>query len=262
MNEPELKHYRFKGSSEARTPSLFFEVKLEMQDVRTGYRGSDQGSFRGTWLEDEELHWTKDMVEWVQLEKLEEFPAPRPISWQDSFDEKIVHYVMQQYRPQIWKNPEIGLYSGPKESHIEFVERCREELTGERTAEWKQLTDVLHHRSLELEQRLVASVNELEDAELRVRRMSLIKTLFWNLREDWNRLFAPDGQPVSLTEEIVRVPVDPDLQEEVQSFRQDLVSRYNQIQEKYEESVASVEPYEVNLSRSQIEISGRGVLWS
>ena len=231
-----------------------------MQDVRTGYRGSDQGCFRGTWLEDAELNWTTDMVESIHPEDLVECPPPRPLSWPDSVDEKIIHYVMRQYRPRIWKNPEIRLYSRSKESREEFIGRCREHLSAERTKQWKQLTEVLHHRSLELEKRLLATVSQ-EDVEVRVRRMSLIQTLFWNLRENWNRLFVPDGLPLALPEEIIQVPVDPDLQEEVQSFWRDLVSRYNDIQKKYELDAVSVEPHEVHISRSQVEISSRGVLW-
>ena len=261
MNGANLRHYRLRGTGETSTPSVLFEVNLELQDVRTGYRGSDQGCFRGAWLEDAELNWTKDMVEWVHLEELEECPPPRPLSWPDSLDDKIIHYIMRQYRPRIWKNPGIGLYSGPRESREEFFERCREHLSRERVAEWKRLTHVLHHRALELEKRLLDTVGQ-EDVELRVRRMSLIKTLFWNLKEDWNRLFIPDGLPLSLTEEITRVPVDPDLQEEVESFWQDLVSRYNDVQKKYEQHAASIEPHVVNVSRSQVEISSRGVLWS
>ena len=261
VNGANLRHYRLRGTGETTTPSVLFEVKLELQDVRTGYRGSDQGCFRGTWLEDAELHWTKDMVEWVHLEELEECPPPRPLSWPDSLDDKIIHYVMQQYRARIWKNPEIQLYSGPRESREEFLERCREHLYVARVAEWKQVTDVLHHRTLELEKRLL-DIADKEDIELRVRRMSLIKTLFWNLKEDWNRLFVPEGPPLSLTEKIARVPVDPDLQEEVETFWQDLVSRYNGIQRKYEQDAASIEPHEVNVSRSQVEISSRGVFWS
>ncbi len=261
MNGAKLRHYRLKGTDEASVPSALFEVKLELQDVRTGYRGSDQGCFRGTWLEDAELNWTKDMVEWVRPEDLEECPPPRPLSWSDSLDDKIIHYILQQYRPQIWRNPELRLYSGPRESREEFNERCREHLSGERIAERKQLTDILHHRSLELEKRLLDTVGK-EDVEVRVRRTSLIQTLFWNLRQDWNRLFVPDGLPLSLTEQIVTVPVDPDLQEEVQSFWQDLVARYNKIQKRYEADAASIEPYEVHVGRSQIEISSRGVLWS
>ncbi len=256
-----MKHYRLKGTVKATTPSVLFEVTLELQDVRTGYRGSDEGCFRGTWLEDAELNWTKDMVEWVRSEELEECTPPRTLSWPDSLDEKIIHYIMQQYRPQVWRNPEIRLYSSPRESREEFIERCRDHLSGERVAEWKQLTDVLHHRSLELEKRLLASEGE-EDDELRFRRTSLIETLFWNLREDWNRLFVPDGGPLSPVEEIATVPVDPDLQEEVQSFWKDLVARYNEIHRKYEEDAIGIEPHEVHVSRSQVEISSRGVLWS
>ena len=201
------------------------------------------------------------MVEAVNHEELEECLPPQPLSWPDSLDDKIIHYVMRQYRPKIWKNSEVQLYSSPRENREEFIERCRENLSVERDAAWKQLTDVLHHRSLELEKRLLEKVAQ-EDMEVRVRRTSLIETLFWNLREDWNRLFVPDGLPLYLTEEIIQVPIDPDLQEEVQSFWQDLVSRYNEIQNKYERDAVDIEPHEVHVSRSQVEISSRGFLWS
>ncbi len=201
------------------------------------------------------------MVEAVNHEELEECLPPQPLSWPDSLDDKIIHYVMRQYRPKIWKNSEVQLYSSPRENREEFIERCRENLSVERDTAWKQLTDVLHHRSLELEKRLLEKVAQ-EDMEVRVRRTSLIETLFWNLREDWNRLFVPDGLPLYLTEEIIQVPIDPDLQEEVQSFWQDLVSRYNEIQNKYERDAVDIEPHEVHVSRSQVEISSRGFLWS
>lgn len=57
-----MKHYTLKGESRCAEPSLFFEAKTNIQEVRSGYRSSRHGFFQAEWIEDMELNWAADMV--------------------------------------------------------------------------------------------------------------------------------------------------------------------------------------------------------
>ena len=256
-----MKHFRHIGTVEVSTPFMLFAVKLDLQDVRSGFRASRDGCFFGLWLEDAELNWTPDMVKTVKLEEVEEFPAPRSLCWPEFGDQKIIHHLTRYYRPCIWRNPQVNLYSKPQESRAEFLERCRDELAEERHTAWRKLKDVLLRRQLELQKRMMEMVmKEESDDSMRDRRIGAVNDLFSILSREWIQKLLSHGGAIE--EEVPPVSqVDPDLQEMVGSFRKELVRYYNEIHKKFESRIVAVEPYEVVLVYSQIEIFFRGFLW-
>ena len=96
-----LAHYRLLHASAAEQPKLLFEVKVDIQDVRSGYNGSSTFLFLADWLQDWGLKWARDMVREVSLEELEPAAAPRSVSWPEQAEDLIADYVARLPGPRI-----------------------------------------------------------------------------------------------------------------------------------------------------------------
>ena len=259
-----MKHYQLKGEAKPRSPRPLYEVNLELQDVRSGYRNSDCGFFKAEWLEEAELHWTKDMVLRIERGSLLEIKAPSFLSWPELGDQKIIKYLMQNYRPQIWRNSVLGLYSTARENKLEFLQRCEGGLFEERDRELKKVREVFLHRFLEMEQRLFEVAEEEPwDEDWKSRQLMGIQNLVSLLRENLSRWFMQDDpQLPARTQWEWTSGLAPELMERLTDLRAEFIARYNQISGRYEQAASEIESYEVPLSYSQIEIVSRGVLWT
>ena len=261
-----MKHYQLKSRTKSRSPRPLYEVNLELQDVRSGYRNSDWGFFRAEWLGEAELQWTKDMVLRIERDSLLEIKAPSLLSWPEFGDQKIIEYLMQYYHPQIWRNPVVDLYSTVRENKLEFLERCKGRLFEEFDRELKKLKEVFLHRFLEMEQRLF-EVTETEDGDEDYKDLQLVRTqhLVSLFREDLSRWFVrddpqlPDREQSELTSELAS---EIELMERLTDLRSEFMARSNQISGRHEQAANEIEFYEVSLSYSQIEIVSRGVVWT
>jgi hypothetical protein len=257
-----IKHYRLRGAK-AESASLLFHVRLNIQDVRSGYRVEDDEYFEGPWFAESDLHWTRDMVKKLDGKRLIEVKPSHPVSWPQSADEQIIHYLLHFYRPMIWKNFELNLYSNPYESKEEFVKRCINASREQRQKELERVIDVYLRRFLEVEKKLLAATEEdgwerktLED------RISQIRQLFSQIRERFSfYAIREESTPVSEADFSWTTAVDIETQERLAALREEFLIQYNRINHTYEEGAKRLESYEVPLSHLQIEILGRGCLW-
>ena len=259
-----MKHYSLKDLRHPVKPALLFEVKIDLQDVRSGYRGSESGLFKGDWLTDQRyLVWTKDMVSRLNPEQLQVITPPLELEWPEGGDETIITYLLRHYRPRIWKNYHLRVYSGPTESREDFIERCRETLNQQRSIEMKKLREVFMHRFFELEQRLVRFVSEEDtNEELKMERQAAITALFCEAREELSRCFVRDDYQLLGKDDLVwSLASNPECQDRLDNLRMDLISLFNEVSSRYEESAIRVEAYEVTARRPGIEIVSRSFLW-
>ena len=104
---------------------MLFGIDLELQDMRSGYRNSCRLFLQAQWLKERHLSWICDMVCQVQSERLEEIQPPSQLKWPAFSDEKIIDYMVQYCRRQIWRNLPLRMYAHPGETKSEFLTRCR-----------------------------------------------------------------------------------------------------------------------------------------
>ena len=260
-----LAHYRLLHTSAAEQPKLLFEVKVDIQDVRSGYNGSRKYLFLAEWLQDWELKWTRDMVREVSLEELEPAAAPRPVSWPEQAEDLIAHYVARLPGPRIWYSRELGTYSARAESLEDFLVRCREGLLVERSARMRNLSELFFHRFLRLERMLLDMLGSEEGLEGNqfLGLEADLKRLFSSGRESLGRIFLEDGFRLLQEEELGwRFPRRPEHHEQLQALASDLVRDYNAISLDFEERAKDMNPYEVPMGSAQIETYSRGVVWT
>lgn len=260
-----LPHYRLLHASAAEEPNLLFEVKVDIQDVRSGYDGSRQFLILAEWLQDWELKWTRDMVREVSLEELEPAHPVRPVSWPNQAEDLIADSVVLLPGPQIWHSRELGTYSARTESSEDFLVRCREGLLEERSARMRNLSELFFHRFLRLERMLLDLLDSEEglDGNRQLGLQADLKRLFSSGRESLSRIFAEDRFLLLKEEELDwSFPGRPEHHEHLQALAADLVRDYNAISLDFEERAKDIESYIVPLGSAQVETFLRGVVWT
>ncbi len=230
--------------------------------MRSNFRTSRSECFCGEWLGDADLNWTPDMVTPVNPDEVEEFDPPRELNWPDFADSMIIHHSIRHYRPRIWKNRELDLYSRPNESREEFLQRCHQREVRKRVLQREELRDVYLRRVIELKSAMMKMVAEETSVDtLRDRRLATVRSLFSDLAQEWDRLPLQDDDP-EVRESTDATGTDLDLHEMVETFRADLRHRFSRIRIGFRPHVEDIEPYDVPVSHSQIEVISRGFLWS
>ena len=244
-------------------PVLVFEINMQLQDVQSGYRESANGFFKASWLEDRDLGWAQDMVCKLEEPNLEEITPPSDLHWPDFSEEKIVRYLVSYYRCPIWKNYALGIYSHSSESREEFVQRCRDRLSGQRLGQVKKFQDVFVHRFLELREKLVKDTVEGDwDEAWKRRRLIRIRELFSVVQHDLSRWTA-DNQDLTFPMEIDwRVEEDPAFQDRLDDLRDEFTATIGRIYRESEQEAKQIEVYEVSVTSSQIEIVSKGIIWN
>jgi hypothetical protein len=259
-----VRHYWVKGTQGTRVPSLLFEIKIDLQDMRSGYRFSDWGLFlRAPWIADGELDWTSDMVVAQDLNELEEIRPDRAVTWPELADQKMTRYLISYYHPRAWRHGRLGLFSGSSESRADFTARCREALRGLRERDLRKVREVFYHRISGMEQRLVREVEQADLGEAwRARRIAEIQDMFTELRDSLSRVLVDTDQPV---DDLPELAFRPDMGEEtgakLKALRREFIERYNDVLNDYERQANEIEPYDVPLAYSHIEIVSRAIVW-
>ncbi len=258
-----MKHYSLRSAGGSQRPSLLFEIKIDLHDVRSGYNVSETAWYAGQWIAGRlDESWTEDMVSRVDYRALKAIAAPEAVDWPEWGDDEIVRYLTRYYRPQIWKNRDLRLYSRADETRQEFVERCREELVPERLRDMKKLREVFLHRFFEMEHRLISSSRDEDlDEDVQLRRATAATELFSDVREDLSRIFVEDEFRLLGEADLNWDLADPDADDRLQDLRADLVDRYNEINSRLEEEACGIESYDVTASRTAFEIVTRSILW-
>lgn len=260
-----LAHYRLLHTLREGRPKLLFEVKLDIQDVRSGYDESQYFVFLGDWLEDPNLQWTRDMVREISLDELERIDPLEAVAWPERAEDLMGNYVSKLPGPQIWYSRELGIYSKRRESSEEFLMRCREGLIVERSQRMRNLSELVFHRFLKLERKLhdfLAKEEGLESGQ----RLSLevdLKRLFSIGRESLSHMFLGDYFQLVEVEELEwEFPRRPEFQEYLHALASDLVRAYNVISLNYEKRAKDIESYDVPMGSVQVETLNRGIVWT
>lgn len=258
-----VKHYRLRNLVETDRPDLVFEINMQLQDVQSGYRESANSFFKASWLEDRELGWAQDMVCKLEEPNLEEIAPPLDVQWPDFSEEKIVRHLVRYFFCPIWKNYALGIYSHSSESREEFIQRCRDLLSGQRLEQLKKFQDVFVHRFLELREKLVKDTVEGDwDEVWKRRRLIRIRELFSVVQHDLSRWTA-DNQDSTLPMEVDwRVEEDPALQDRLDDLREEFATAIGRIHSESEQEAKQIEVYEVPVTSSQIEIVSKGIIWN
>lgn len=261
----DVKHYRQKGQRRSTGDSfLLFDVRLDFQDVRSGYRGSESGLYYAENLADSELDWTPDMVRATEWAILQEISAPAPLQWPAEADGRIKRFFLKYYRTTILRNRELNLYSQPSESKKEFIQRTAEHLLEERRSTLAQIRDLFLRRFLEAEQKSLATLEAGEwGPEQSPQVAARIRDAFSEIRDQFSQCFLRDDWQQLQPEDLDwGQELDVESQERLEQLRQEFINLYNKASATLFQRADNVDSYDVTLSHSDIDVVSRAFFWS
>ena len=256
-------HYRFVGAPGGTEPKLLFDVKIDILDVRSGFRLTERSVFFGDYLDDPDLRWTADMVRPVAFDELEAI-EDSPVEWPEHADELIMEYLSRRRTPTIWYHRQLKLYGKVSETKTEFEERCREELLDDRNKKMGDFEKLFFHRLSALERRAFDSLSDREwiDEGQKLLVLADVRKLFAEAREKASLVFVVDrGQPSSLIRTGWSVPSDRELEEKLNNLWCDLGQGCKEICGEFDSLATEIDSYEVSFAGQQVDIFSRGFVW-
>lgn len=157
----------------------------------------------------------------------------------------------------------MGTYAKAHESREDFVQSCQEQLLAQKREELKKFREILIHRLIELESKVLRSLDELEsNPDVKAGKQAGIRNLFLRLREELSQWYLGEETfHFSLLSLIEGVELSPDFREKLLDVNQELMAKYREVHSYYETQANAVELYEVPLSYSKVDIISRGILW-
>ena len=254
-----IKHYRFRDGNGLAHPAALFEVRVALRNYPLGTLYSDWIFYRGVKPGGQVVSDYEVSV--VHAERLLEIQPPGR-RWPAFDDQNLIECLGRQFRRQLWRNYQLGLFSEDGESQQEFIARCRKELYEERWRELSTLRDVFLHRFFEMEQRLEKAIaSDLSNPNQQGEKLAQARSLFSEVRQGLSRwLLQGETDPLGADERAWKLDFNLDFQERIDQLRQDFFDLHNRIHQDFENRATSVEPYPVSLATS-LKIISRSVLW-
>ena len=259
-----FKHYQVRGVQSPSEPSLFFRVRLDVHDIRSGYSVSNEGCYEAPWIDDSDLQCTRDMVQLIDFKTLDEVVTPpRTLEWPSIGDQKVLRYFVHFSRTQIWRNTELQIYSYLGQTKEDFLDKSRVFASRDMRGALEKVKGIYLHRFLDLEQkRLFAVQAEPWDSDTTEDRISQIRDAFSGIRESLSRCLMGEDVNLIREEDFVWEPTpDVESEERLRDLLSEFVHRHYVLVDECITKARSIEEYEVTVNHNQIEIISRGVLW-
>jgi hypothetical protein len=138
-------------------PHFYVEVRIDFNDVRTGFRETvSLSKALEIYPEDADLLWADDMIrdvdpqktrsmipEFAHLVRLPEYVNESFISRMES---KFTEYLLNCFEERIYKNFALNIYSFSGESLADFTRRCMELFDGPMRQELEYLNEVFKRK--------------------------------------------------------------------------------------------------------------------
>lgn len=261
-----MKHYAVSSARQNEYPQFLFRVRLMLADPRSGFRSSKDRILAGPWLDDPFLQWTVDMVRILKAGELIEIAPPNTnLTLPEFADEKLISFLCRFGHFPIRQNRRLQTFSRPDETDQAFLSRCRQAGLDERDQQFRKFQDVFVHRFLRLERKMLAAARE--EAERRPgssasQIRAKVRDLFSRVREDFSRcLLREDLDPIDVEDFDWNGAMMVDFQDRLDDLKWELVNHFNGITSECRAMAEEIDPYFVGVSRSDIEIYERAVLW-
>jgi len=259
-----VNHYALQGLVAGNPgPQLLFQVKVDLQHVRSAYRYSDTFLLVAEWLAADSV-WTPDMVHRIAPDRLVPIDPPSPSEPPADADGRMLSFLMRHLRFQLWRNDYLKVYSNPGESRDDFLSRCRELLLDGRTQEMRGIRELWLHRFSELETKARQYLDSEEmDRSLKVNLAAQTGEVFARIREDLNRTFGEEScLPVQAADLKWDLNFCPDVHDRLQDLGRDMIQAYNDVCMQFKEMASDIEAYEITLGRSDLDVMIKGLVWS
>lgn len=251
-------------------PFFWAEVRIDFNDVRTGFREMVSLSkaleiYSGT----ADLLWTDDMIRDVDPAKTSSsapegvavgtLPAFVDANFFAVMESRFVQYLLRSFEVKIYRNFDLNLYSLSGESRSEFRARCLELLDGARREELYQLHEV-YKRRLEQARQKYLTVSESQVLE-QARTESRNKTYFSRCCERVAQLFYNAELRVDTPLPSQQEMLAQELDEKLIAVELEAHQSVAELQNRYEEKAGKLDEYILHPNLKDIHFVRSCILW-
>ena len=154
----------FPGSNIRYIPFFYAEVKIDFNDVRTGFRSSI-GLNKAIEIHrmSPDLVWAEDMILDIDPQKIK-FPLPErefsgrlpdfvDTGYMLQMENQLVHFLLRKYKTKVYRNFDLDTYSYAGESLTDFEARCLDLLDEPKRLELDAAHEVFNRRLEQIRQK-------------------------------------------------------------------------------------------------------------
>jgi hypothetical protein len=252
-------------------PYYYAEVKIDFNDVRTGFRETfDLSEASEIYSNDADLLWAEDMIRDVDPQKLVSFiPGTiRPGELPDFVDAdfisrmetQFIQYLLRSFTARIFRNFALNIYSSSGESKGDFISRCRELCESPKRKELDRLYEVFSRR---LEQTRQKYLSGIEPSDLEPSRTeSKNRDIFSLYSERIGALVYQRESGSKQSEGPFRPPAGiQDMEEKLLSLEMEAQNTIAKLRESYEEIAQNLDEYILHPNLKDIHFVRSCILW-
>ena len=252
-------------------PYYYAEVKIDFNDVRTGFRETfDLSKAFEIYSNTADLLWAEDMVRDVDPQKLVSFipgtirsgelPGFVDADFISRMETQFIQYLLRSFTTRIFRNFALNIYSSSGESKSDFISRCRELCESPKRKELDRLYEVFSRR---LEQTRQKYLSVIEPSDLEPSRTeSKNRDIFSLYSERIGALFYQRESGSKQPEGPFHPPAGiQDMEEKLLSLEMEAQNTIAKLRESYEEKAQNLDEYILHPNLKDIHFVRSCILW-
>jgi len=271
-----IRHFHLKPEPgapiDAFVPFFYIEAKIDLADVRSGWRESLSlaRALEIVRFEEDAL-WTEDMVREIDPASVESGP-PAPGTVQplpqhvdaahlQCIEGQFLRYLLRHFEVRIFRNPYLRLYSLPGEPKDDFTARCLEMLARPFRAELDSIRELCDRKLERVKIKYLKSDSDRGFAEERA--SAEVRNRIHGMAERVEELFVTaelTAEP-SAGAPVYSSTADGTLEQRLASIESEARDAIRRLATEYTEMAENLDEYLVRPSLKDIRLGGVSILW-
>ncbi len=271
-----IKHLLFEAEhppagDSAYAPFFYAEVRIDFNDVRTGYRTTVSLN------KAVEIHsiypdmlWAEDMVQDVDCRRIKsvapeasffgQLPGFVDENFMSQVETQFIQYLMRCHTAKVYRNSELNAYSNPGESLSVFTSRCLDLFDESKRQELDALHEVFTRRLEQVRQKYL-STNRSENLD-RAKAESQDRNLFMSYSDRIADLFMqPEVHLNAVRSGDALSGRNPDLEERLSTLKSEARQAVARICDSYANRARLIDDYLLHPNLKDIHFVRCCILW-
>ncbi len=271
-----IRHFHLKPEQGAAingfTPFFYLEAKIDLADVRSGFRESLSVSRALEMIQFEgDALWTEDMVREIDpasvesglpvTEKLPPLPDHVDASYLRRLENQFLRYLLRHFEVRILRNPYLRVYSLPEESKNDFTVRCLEMLARPFRAELDTIRELCDRKLERIKLKYLKPDSERGFAEERASAEA--RNRIHEMAERVEELFVTAELTAEPSGDDPRFSwtADGTLEQRLATLESEARDAIRRLAIEYREMAGNLDEYLVRPSLKDIGLGGAAILW-
>jgi len=253
-------------------PAVYMEVRIEFNDVRTGYKDVVNLAQALKIYSDQAMQgWTEELVLDVDMERIRELPPDvarlqqLPEFVDDDFvqgmENRYAEYLSRTWTVCIFRNMELNVYSTAGESREAFTARCRDMLERRLRDDLGRMHVLFTRKQEQLRDKYVGlATEEADDFESEFLRPQISpRDIYLHYAKRLDALFLDAEQPASASAGPLQR--NSELEERLMPLEAEARRAIEELKESYADKASQLDDYLLHPNMKDIRCERSCILW-